>query len=116
MGPGASDVGGWSRWDRRPEGPSVGPGGLGLPVVGTPVGGPVSYETSGRGAPGAPPTGGGSPFLPRNGGEEGQGGKPLDPRFYSRSFPLAGFWVGCFWIRSRGYFVRYAKTDLGRIF
>ena len=38
-----------------------------------PLGGPGSYEASGRSAPGAPPTRRGSPFLPRNGEKEGRG-------------------------------------------
>ena len=33
-------------------------------------------------------------FLWRKSGEEHQGQAP-GPHFYSRSFPLAGFWVGC---------------------
>src|SRR5699024_4770850 len=45
--------------------------------------------------PVAPPARRGSPFLPRNGEKEGRGQAPWTPGFYGRSFPLAGFWVGC---------------------
>ena len=49
-------------------------------------------------------------------GRKRAGGKPLDPGFL---WPLvATRWVlGSLSLkRSRGYFLRYAKTDLGRIF
>ena len=44
---------------------------------------------------GGPPTpAGGARLLWRKSGKEHQGQAP-GPHFYSRSFPLAGFWVGC---------------------
>ena len=43
-------------------------------------------------------------------------GSALDPGVYGRSFPLAGFGDGLPLARSRFDFLRYTKTDLGRIF
>ncbi len=57
----------------------------------------------------------GSPFLPRNGEKEGRG-FALDPGFYSPLAVARSFWGSFSLIRSRGYSLRYAKTDLGRIF
>ena len=34
-------------------------------------------------------------ILWKKAGGKNTRGKPLDPGFYSRSFPLADFWVGC---------------------
>ena len=65
--------------------------------------------------PGGLPARQGSPFLPRNGEKEGRG-KPLDPRFLWPLVPTRWFLGLLALVRSRGYFVRYAKTDLGRIF
>ena len=60
----------------RPSGLPGGAGGPGPPGRAYPTGGRGSYEASGRSAP-LPAYRQGSPFLPRNGEEEG--GKPLDP-------------------------------------
>ena len=51
--------------------------------------------------PGGPACPAGSPFLPRNGEKEGRGQAPWTPGFYSRSFPLAGFWDRCIWYDGR---------------
>ncbi len=80
-----------------------------------PSGGPGSYEASGRSAPGAPPARRGSPFLPRNGEKEGRGSAP-GPRFYGPLAVARSFWGLLSLIQQRGYSLRYAKTDLGRIF
>ena len=80
-----------------------------------PSGGPSSYEASGRSAPGAPPARRGSPFLPRNGEKEGRGSAP-GPRFYGPLAVARSFWGLLSLIQQRGYSLRYAKTDLGRIF
>ena len=67
-------------------------------------------------APGAPAARQGSPFLPRNGEKEGRGCAP-GPRglwpAHSRSLVLGD---RCLWYDQWGCYVRYAKTDLGRIF
>ena len=65
--------------------------------------------------PVAPPARRGSPFLPRNGEKEGRGQAPWTPSFMaarSHSLVLGSLSL----VGSRGYFLRYAKTDLGRIF
>ena len=80
-----------------------------------PSGGPGSYEASGRSAPGAPPARRGSPFLPRNGEKEGRGSAP-GPRFYGPLAVARSFWGLLSLIQQRGYSLRYAKTDLERIF
>ena len=65
---------------------------------------------------GAPPARRGSPFLPRNGEKEGRGRCPLDPGVYGPLTLVRSFWGSLSLIRSRGYYFRYPKTDLGRIF
>ena len=82
-----------------------------------PLGGPGSYEASGRSAPGAPPARRGSPFLPRNGEKEGRGQAPWTPGFMARSFPLARFGVVGRIVPVEGL-VRYPCTypDLERFF
>ncbi len=80
-----------------------------------PWGGQLRSAPLGRGAPGAPPARQGSPFLPKW-GERRAGGKPLDPGFLWPLVATRWVWGSSSLIRSKGYFVRYTKTDLGRIF
>ena len=40
---------------------------------------------------------GGGPHFSREMGRKRAGATPLDPGVHGRSFPLAGFWVGCLW-------------------
>ena len=40
---------------------------------------------------------GGGPHFSREMGKKRAGASPLDPGVHGRSFPLAGFWVGCLW-------------------
>ena len=68
------------------------PGGGPLSSVGGSVG-TVAGWTLQRGFP-ADSGGGARLSLEKVGGKNTRG-KPLDPIFYSRSFPLAGFWVNC---------------------
>ena len=49
-------------------------------------------------------------------GRKRAGASPLDPGFYSPLAVARSFWGSFSLIRSRGYSLRYAKTDLGRIF
>ena len=56
-----------------------------------PLGGRGSSEASGRSAP-LPRLPGGGPHFSREMGRKRAGAPPLDPTFYSRSLPLAGFW------------------------
>ena len=70
-----------------------------------PLGGPGSYEASGRSAPGAPPTRRGSPFLPRNGEKEGRGRCPLDPQFYGPLAAARSFWRSCRIVPVMGLFL-----------
>ena len=65
---------------------------------------------------GGPPARRGSPFLPRTGEKEGRGRCPLDPGVYGPLTLVRSFWGSLSLIRSRGYYFRYPKTDLGRIF
>ena len=97
----------------RPSGLPGGAGGPGASGRAYPTGGRGSYEASGR-APRCPPTRQGVPISPEKWGERA-GASPWTP-FYSRSFPLADFLLQLSLQRSRGYFLRYTKTDLGRIF
>ena len=75
-----------------------------------------SEATLGRSAPGAPPTPAGSPtFFEESRGKEHQGQAP-GPRVLWPLVPTRWVWGLLALIRLRGYFLRYAKTDLGRIF
>ena len=70
----------------------------------------------GRSAPGAPPTPAGEPdFLWRKSGERTPGLRP-GPGFLWLLVPTRWFLGRLPLIRSRGYYYRYPKTDLGRIF
>ena len=80
-----------------------------------PLGGPGSYEASGRSAPGAPPTRRGSPFLPRNGEKEGRGQAPWTPSFMARLLPLAHFGGRAALSRSWGYFSAHLRTLIWRL-
>ena len=51
-------------------------------------------------APRGPACPAGVPISPEKWGERGPGASPLDPDFYSRSFPLAGFWDCWLWYDS----------------
>ena len=104
QGRGPSVIGRWFRWDRRRVGPATwfparsraGGGGVlrTLRVVGavsTPRGAaPRGTRRLRRGSP---------TFFEESRGKEHQGQAP-GPRFYSRSFPLAGFWDGWLWYGS----------------
>ena len=78
-----------------------GPCGVGSRPV--PGGGAVGYcvpfgwsglfRCLGAQRPGGPAYPAGVPISPEKWGERGPGASPLDPRFYGRSFPLAGFGV-----------------------
>ena len=76
-----------------------------------------SEATLGRSAPGGPADdrGGARLLLKKVGGKETPG-SALDPGFYGPLTLVRSFWGSLSLMRSRGYFVRYAKTDLGRIF
>ena len=80
-----------------------------------PSGGWGSYGASGRCPGGALPAGGG-PHFSREMGRKRAGGKPLDPEFYGPLLAARSFLGSLSLIRRRGYFFRYARTDLGRIF
>ena len=75
----------------------------------------ASEATSRRSAPG-PRLPGGVPISPEKWGERGPGASPLDPGFYGPLAAARSFLGSLSLIRRRGYFLRYAKTDLGRIF
>ena len=49
-------------------------------------------------------------------GRKRAGAAPLDPGFYGPLTLVRSFWGSFSLIRSRGYSLRYAKADLGRIF
>ncbi len=66
--------------------------------------------------PGGPCLPGGGPHFSREMGERGPRGKPLDPEFYGPLAAARSFLGSLSLIRRRGYFFRYARTDLGRIF
>ena len=70
---------------------------------------------SGRSAPG-PRLPGGGPHFSREMGRKRAGAAPLDPGFYGPLTLVRSFWGSFSLIRSRGYSLRYAKADLGRIF
>ena len=89
-------------------GGSVGTRGRGPPVERTlqVVG---AFPGLGAQCPGGPPARRG-PHFSREMGKKRAGGKaPWTPSFYSRSFPLAGFGVGCLW-----YGRRAIPTDMLR--
>ena len=79
------------------------------PVVG-------AFTNLGAQRPGGPACPAGVPISPEKWGERGPGLRPWTPVFHSRSFPTRWFLRWLSLQRSRGYFLRYAKTDLGRIF
>ena len=112
-GAGGPAIGRWVRPDRGSTAPGVGPG-AGVPVVRTlRVAG--AFPVPRGAAPRGPACPAGSPFLPRNGEKEGRGQAPWTPSFMaarSHSLVLGSLSL----VGSRGYFLRYAKTDLGRIF
>ena len=56
-----------------------------------PFGWPGLFRCLGAQRPGGPAYPAGVPISPEKWGERGPGASPLDPDFYSRSFPLAGF-------------------------
>ena len=112
--PGASAVGRWSRLGPAPSNPRRGAGGPNLRSY-VPYGWSGLFPASGRSAPGARLPGG-VPISPEKWGERGPGASPLDPRFLWPLVPTRWFLGSLSLIRSRGYFLRYAKTDLGRIF
>ena len=66
--------------------------------------------------PGGPACPAGVPISPEKWGERGPGASPLDPQLYSPLAAARSFWGSLSLIRQRGCFLRYAKTDLGRIF
>ena len=72
------------KWGERGPGPLLSVGGS----VGT-----VAGWTLQRGFPAD--SGGEPGFLWKKAGGKNTRGKPLDPGFYGRSFPLAGFWDRC---------------------
>ena len=67
-------------------------------------------------APRCPAYPAGVPISPEKWGERGPGASPLDPRFLWPLVPTRWFWGSLPLVRSWDYFLRYAKTDLGRIF
>ncbi len=93
------------KWGERGPGPLSSVGGS----VGT-----VAGWTLRRGFP-ADSGGGARLSLEKVGGKNTRG-KPLDPGFYGPLAVARSFWGSLSLVRSRGYFLRYAKTDLGRIF
>ena len=77
----------------------------------------VGAVTRPRGAaPRCPACPAGVPISPEKWGERGPGASPLDPEFYGPLAAARSFLGSLSLIRRRGYFLRYAKTDLGRIF
>ena len=87
----------------------------GLPLAGGPVWDLRRLEPRGGSPPG--PGRGIQAFSRESPDAKSRGGMPPAPPFFrARSFPLARFGGLLSRIRSRGCFLRYAKTDLGRIF
>ena len=104
---------------RRRSGPALvqtRPPCRGQPDAAYPSGGWLGRHPLGAAPRGAPPARRGSPFLPRNGEKEGRGRCPRDPGVYGPLTLVRSFWGSLSLIRSRGYYFRYPKTDLGRIF
>ena len=85
------------------------------PGAAYPSGGQGAYRPWGA-APRGPRLPGGGPHFSREMGRKRAGASPLDPGFYSPLAVARSFWGSFSLIRSRGYSLRYAKTDLGRIF
>ena len=85
------------------------------PGAAYPSGGQGAYRPWGA-APRGPRLPGGGPHFSREMGRKRAGASPLDPGFYSPLAVARSFWGSVSLIRSRGYSLRYAKTDLGRIF
>ena len=95
----------WGAAPRCPAGP--------LSSVGGSVGTVAGWTLQRR----FPADSGGEPgFLWKKAGGKNTRGKPLDPGFYSPLAAARSFWGSLSLIRQRGYFLRYPKTDLGRIF
>ena len=95
----------WGAAPRCPAGP--------LSSVGGSVGTVAGWTLQRR----FPADSGGEPgFLWKKAGRKNTRGKPLDPGFYSPLAAARSFWGSLSLIRQRGCFLRYAKTDLGRIF
>ena len=93
----------------------TGPPAGGIPLLRTlRVGG--SEAALGAQRPGGPACPAGVPISPEKWGERGPGASPLDPQFYGPLAVARSFWGSFSLIRSRGYSLRYPKTDLGRIF
>ena len=67
-------------------------------------------------APRGPRLPGGGPHFSREMGRKRAGAPPLDPGFLWPLVATRWFLGSLSLVRSRGYFLRYAKTDLGRIF
>ena len=83
----------------------------------------TTYPTGGRGFSGAsgrsaplPRLPGGGPHFSREMGRKRAGAPPLDPGFLGPLVPTRWFLGSLSLMRLWGYFVRCAKTDLGRIF
>ncbi len=85
------------------------------PGAAYPSGGQGAYRPWGA-APRGPRLPGGGPHFSREMGRKRAGASPLDPGFYSPLAVARSFWGSLSLIRSRGYSLRYPKTDLGRIF
>ena len=85
------------------------------PGAAYPSGGQGAYRPWGA-APRGPRLPGGGPHFSREMGRKRAGALPLDPGFYSPLAVARSFWGSLSLIRSRGYSLRYPKTDLGRIF
>ena len=67
-------------------------------------------------APRCPACPAGVPISPEKWGERGPGASPLDPRFLWPLVPTRWVWGWLALVRSKGCCLRYAKTNLGRIF
>ena len=122
----------WGVWGGKPERPPVGElcfplgwGILGETIqVGSPAGGCGGRYPSGGclrsrlGAqrPVARPAPGGSPTFFEESRRKEHQGSALDPGFLWPLVPTRWFLWWLFLIRQRGNFLRYTKTDLGRIF
>ena len=79
------------------------------PVVG-------AFSNLGAQRPGGPACPAGVPISPEKWGERGPGASPLDPRFLWPLVPTRWVWGWLALVRSKGCCLRYAKTNLGRIF
>ncbi len=91
---GPTVIGRWLLFGTSAQGPSRWGRGPGTAGGTYPEGGCLNRKHPlDLGKPGAPACPAGVPISPEKWGERGRG-KPLDPDFYSRSFPLAGFCGG----------------------